>query len=70
VQGASTNMYYELGGPEKQKSFIKTKDESKMYPEQPPAIFSTSRYKTDFEELVKIGEGGAGRVFLAKHRID
>ena len=29
-----------------------------------------SRYKLDFEELEKIGEGGAGRVFLARHKID
>ncbi len=35
-----------------------------------PASSSFSRYKTDFEEIKKIGEGGAGRVFLAKHRLD
>ena len=29
-----------------------------------------SRYKQDFEELDKIGEGGAGRVFRARHKID
>lgn len=29
-----------------------------------------SRYKQDFEELEKIGEGGAGRVFKARHKID
>lgn len=29
-----------------------------------------SRYKHDFEELGKIGEGGAGRVFKARHKID
>lgn len=29
-----------------------------------------SRYKQDFEEIEKIGEGGAGRVFKAKHKFD
>lgn len=30
----------------------------------------SKRYKIEFEELGKIGEGGAGRVFLAKQRLD
>lgn len=34
------------------------------------AKVSIGRYKSDFEELDKIGEGGAGRVFLAKHKFD
>jgi eukaryotic translation initiation factor 2-alpha kinase 4 len=29
-----------------------------------------SRYKEDFKELSKIGEGGAGRVFCARHKVD
>jgi serine/threonine protein kinase len=28
------------------------------------------RYKTDYEELDMIGEGGFGRVYRCKHRID
>jgi serine/threonine protein kinase len=35
-----------------------------------PLLSQISRYKTDFEEVDKIGEGGAGRVFLARHKID
>jgi translation initiation factor 2-alpha kinase 4 len=34
------------------------------------ATLTFSRYKQDFEEIDKIGEGGAGRVFRARHRID
>lgn len=35
-----------------------------------PAHTQFSRYKTDFEETEKIGHGGAGQVFLARHKID
>lgn len=35
-----------------------------------PAHSQFSRYKTDFEETQKIGQGGAGQVFLARHKID
>ena len=31
---------------------------------------ATSRYANDFEELDKIGEGGFGEVYKARHRID
>jgi serine/threonine protein kinase len=31
---------------------------------------ANSRYKNDFEELEKIGEGGFGRVYRARHKLD
>ena len=30
----------------------------------------TNRYATDFHEIKKIGEGGFGQVFMARHLID
>jgi len=49
-------------------------NDSNSIPEQDlniePAHSQFSRYKTDFEETKKIGEGGAGQVFLARHKID
>jgi serine/threonine protein kinase len=33
-------------------------------------INPVSRYKQDFEEFEKIGEGGAGRVFRVQHKFD
>ena len=30
----------------------------------------TSRYAADFEELGQIGEGGFGKVYKARHKLD
>ena len=50
--------------------FPQDEEEEAAFASAAQFIGQRSRYKQDFEELQKIGEGGAGRVFKARHKID
>ena len=50
--------------------FMDQQEEESSLQVPEPNLMMASRYKLDFEELEKIGEGGAGRVFRARHKID
>ncbi|CDW86336.1 eukaryotic translation initiation factor 2alpha kinase [Stylonychia lemnae] len=79
----NNNNFYGANGPSAFDNFGQDfsqsqndEDESLSFPaivqasSQMMQVGQISRYKQDFEEISKIGQGGAGRVFKARHKID